>query len=287
MPTVRRDEIDITYEVSGSGPPVVLTHSFLCSGDMWTHQVPALAPRYQVINVDNRGRGRSGPSAKPFTLYDMVADVVTVLDEVGVARAVWVGLSIGGMLSMRAALVVPERVRALVLADTDAGRETPWKHLKYRVLGWMLRTLGPAPVVPQVTAIMFGRTTRHRQPGLVAEYGRRFAGVHVPSVSAGIGALVGRDDVLPRLRQVGVPTLVMVGAEDRPLPVKLSRSIADAIPNAELVVLDGAGHLSALEQPAAFNEALLGFLARVHGSPSVVETAPPREPRRGSQDATR
>jgi len=111
--TVERNGATIYYEVTGSGPAIVLMHSFLCSGEMWGPQIEPLSAQYEVINIDMRGHGKSGPAETPFDLYDLVGDVVAVLDREGVDRACWAGLSIGGMIALRAALTAPDRVGAL------------------------------------------------------------------------------------------------------------------------------------------------------------------------------
>lgn len=206
MATVTRDGIMLYYEVSGSGPTIVLTHSFLCDGALLTHQVAALERTQRVINIDLRGHGRSGPSESPFTIYDLVDDVAAVLDAERVASAVWMGLSIGGFLSLRAALTRPERVRALVLIDSDAGPESAWKKLKYRAMKLGLKTMGPRFVMPAVMPIMLGRTTLRSRPELRAEYYQRFLDVHVKSIVSGIDAVTRRDDLVGRLSEIRVPT---------------------------------------------------------------------------------
>ena len=265
MPAVEGRGPRIHFEALGEGRPLVLGHSFLCSGDMWAPQVAALSRGHRVINVDARGHGRSARIEEEFTLYDMVDDVVSVLDACGVERAVWAGLSVGGMVALRAALVARERVEALVLLDTDAGPETAWRRFQYGALGGVARTLGIRPVLPTVTRRMFGTTTRREKPELVAEWRRRFTEAHVPSALRMLGALRRRDDLRGRLREIGVPTLVVVGAEDSSLPPARSRVIADGIPGAKLVEIPAAGHLSTLEKPAAVTEALQEFLGSLDG----------------------
>lgn len=261
MPTVERDGLDIHYTAHGEGRPVVLGHSFLCSAEMWAPQVePLVAAGYRVINVDARGHGRSGRVDADFTLYDMVEDVLAVLNDLGVERAIWAGLSIGGMVALRAALVVPQRVEALVLLDTDAGPESAWKRFKYSALGMIARTAGLRPVLPRVMPLMFGSTTRRLRPDLVGEWRERFIGLHVPSVLRMLRALKQRDDVVPRLPEIAVPALVIVGEEDVSLPPVHSRVLARGLRASELVEIAGAGHLSALEQPEAVTEAMLEFL---------------------------
>lgn len=260
MPTIERNGVQIYFEDVGSGPAIVLGHSFLCSGEMWRPQVGPLSARCRVINVDARGHGRSGPLSEAFDLYEMVADVVAVLDHVGVDRAVWAGLSIGGMVAMRAAITVPDRVAGLILADSHAGPESTYKKLKYRAMALGVKTLGVEPFLTAISKLMFGVTTRQRNPELVTVWRQRFGSVDVPSMLLGLGALVTRDAVVERLRVVEVPALVIVGAEDVSLPPALSREIADALPNASLVVIPESGHLSALEQPESVTDAMLRFL---------------------------
>ncbi len=263
MPTLTHRGLSLYYEASGNGPPVVLTHSFLCDGTMFRHQAAALEKSHRVVNIDMRGHGRSGPAEAPFTIYDLVGDVVAVLDAEGIESAVWMGLSIGGFLSLRAALTQPQRVRALVLLDTDAGPESAWKKLKYQGMKWGLKHLGPRSILPALLPIMLGRTTLRERAELRAEYANRFLAMRVDSIRPGIDAIIARDDLLFRLPQIRVPTLVVVGEEDRPLPVWKSRRIADAIPGAELVVIPRAGHLASIENPEPVTEAVTRFLARL------------------------
>lgn len=252
--------LEIFFEDVGAGTPVVLGHSFLCSGKMWREQIPALVGRFRVINPDLRGHGRSGEANRPFSLYDAVSDVVAVLDRLGIGRAVWCGLSIGGMVALRAALTCPERVSALILLDTDAGAESAPRKLKYLAMGAGTRAVGIRPFLPSIVRLMFGATTRRQKPTLVTEWKREFAGVHVPSALRCLDALMRRDSLLARLGRIGVPALVLVGEEDRSLPPPLSLRIHDLLPGSTYSVIPAAGHLSVLEQPAAVNDAILTFL---------------------------
>lgn len=253
--------LEIFFEDVGTGTPVVLGHSFLCSGKMWREQVPALVGRFRVINPDLRGHGRSSEVNRPFSLYDAVSDVVAVLDQLRLAQAIWCGLSIGGMVALRAALTCPERVSALILLDTDAGAERALRKLKYRAMGAGVRAVGVSPFLSSIARLMFGATTRRQTQTLVNEWKKEFAAVHVPSALRCLDALMRRDSLLARLAQIRVPALVLVGEEDRSLPPPLSRRIHTLLRNSTLSVIPAAGHLSALEQPRAVNDAILSFLA--------------------------
>jgi len=264
MPEVSRNGVRIYFEDVGVGPPVVLGHSLLCSGEMWGPQVPVLAESFRVVNVDQRGHGRSGRLTEPFDVYDMVKDVVAVLDELAIDHAVWAGLSIGGMVAMRAAITIPDRVSGLILVDTHAGAETNYKKFKYRAMGTGAKILGTRPFLPAIVPLMFGRSTRRLKPDLVDDWRKKFASVHLPSLNLTVDALAGRDTVIDKIGELRMPTLVIVGEEDASLPVACSREIADAIPDASLVVIPGAGHLSSLEQPEAVTAAMMEFLDEVY-----------------------
>ena len=260
--------IELFYEVTdpsrdASGLPVILGHSFLCSGEMWRHQVPALAKTRRVLNVDFRGHGRSAAVTDPFSIEDLADDLAAVLDAEGVDRAVWGGLSIGGMTVLRGALQHPERVAGLMVLDSHAGAETRWKRFKYRLLATGARFLGLRPFLPAITPLMFGRTTRREQSELVDEWEGRFVAQHVPSMVHGVGALNRRTSLVGRLTEIDVPALVLVGEEDRALRPALSEEMALGLPRAELVRIPRVGHLSALENPEAVTEAMESFLGRL------------------------
>ncbi|MFG6137359.1 alpha/beta fold hydrolase [Halomonas sp. B23F22_10] len=265
MTLVENRGVRIALEDHGSEAtprlPIVLGHSFLCSGEMWREQLPALDGERRIINIDFRGHGGSSHLSEPFTLYDAVSDVIAVLDELGIERAVWCGLSIGGMVALRAALEHPERVAGLILMDTDAGPETLVHTLEYRAMGAVARRFGLGPLLPSVARLMFSATTRREQPALVAEWKARFASVDVPSALLGLDALIKRDSLLERLAEIDVPALVAVGEEDRSLPVPFSRRLHERLPDSRLAIIPAAGHLSALEQPERVNAAIAGFMA--------------------------
>jgi len=276
MPTIDNQGQELYFEDRGTGPCVVLGHSFLCNGEMWAGQEPRLAERFRVVNIDLRGHGRSGPVTTDSTIYDLVGDVLAVLDHLGIERAVWAGLSVGGMVALRAALTAPERVAGLVLMDTHAGSETLAKKIRYRALGLGARLLGFRPLLPAVIPLMFGATTRRGRPDLVRHWEEVFATLHVPSILRLLAVLVQRDSVVDRLGEIDVPTLVMVGEEDRALPPPCSQEIVAGLGRsgqgpapaaaAELIRVPAAGHLVALEQPEIVTGAMLEFLDGVYDS---------------------
>jgi pimeloyl-ACP methyl ester carboxylesterase len=227
---------------------------------MWMYQVPRFAERYRVINIDQRGHGRSVPATASYDLSELVEDAIAVLDHLEIQSAVWAGLSMGGMVAMHAAIAHPGRVSALLLLDTHAGAETPYKKIKYRAMSVGTKLFGMRPFFPAVIPLLFGRTTRAENPALIEDWKERFASIDVPSVTRAVSVLVERPSIVDQLAGVEVPSLVIVGEEDASLPPPISREIAEALPNASLVIIPKAGHLSALEQPDEVTDAMLEFL---------------------------
>ncbi len=250
----------IYFEDIGDGLPIVLGHSFLCNGAMWAGQVNGLADRYRLINLDFRGHGRSGPADRLFTLHDAVDDVIGVLDQLGIEKAVWCGLSIGGMVALRAAVSRPDRVDKLIIMDSDAGAERLGRRIRYRLMGFAAQRVGTGPFLNEISRLMFGASTRRDKPELVEEWRGIFARVDIPSTIMCLNSLINRDSMLELLQAVDIPSLIMVGDEDVSLPPVVSMKIHNVLPNSKYVEIPKAGHLSALEQPEFVNKAIAGFL---------------------------
>jgi 3-oxoadipate enol-lactonase len=267
MPYVRTRLGRWFYEERGAekrpgDAPIVLWPSLLFDGGMWRAQIEPLAALGRVVVFDGPGHGKS-EVPPPFSLEDNTEALVDAFHELRIDRAVMVGLSWGGMIGMRMALQHPARVRALALLDTSAEAEDRARAIKYRVFASFGRRFGMPPALfnSQIVPLMFSGRTRWERPDLVERFVRAANGFPPEGTArASIAVVVQRTNVLPRLGTVGAPTLVMCGREDRATEPVHSERIADAIPGARLVLIDGAGHVSALEQPAAVNEVLVPFV---------------------------
>ena len=257
-----RDGQKLYYEDFGNGPPIVFIHSFLANRTMWDAEVLRFQDSYRVIVVDLRGHGNAGVSA-PHTLYDMVDDVIAVLDHAGVKQAIWCGLSIGGMITVRAALRYPNRVKAMLLLNTDAAAEAPKVLAKHKTLAFIVRTLGVKPVLTPVMKMMFGKTAHATQPALIKTWRDKLADVHVPSMMRSLNALDKRDDVLESLSEVDIPALIIHGMEDTAIHHSRGQRLANALPNREYLLYEQLGHLSNLERPEIIQDALTAFLQKL------------------------
>jgi pimeloyl-ACP methyl ester carboxylesterase len=244
----------------GDGVPVVLLHAFPLSSAMWQSTRQRLATRCRVITPDQRGFGATPLGTAEPDLASCADDVVALLDRLDLGRVVLGGLSMGGYVAMTVLRRHPERVRALVLADTKAGADPePARENRLRIAAEVERE-GPGVLVERVLPALLGRTTAHFRPEVVARV-RGLVEAAPPAAAAWAQrAMAARQDSLDVLAAAGFPALVVVGDEDVLSPVEDARAMADALPQGRLVVLPGAGHLTAVEVPDAFAETVGAFL---------------------------
>lgn len=262
-PTLRRVPcagVELAVEDRGAGDAILFVHAFPLHRGMWAPQVDALAGEARCIAPDLRGFGDSG-DGPPWTMDRFADDLACVLDALGVERATVCGLSLGGYVAFALWRRHPDRVRALVLADTRAGADSEDGREKRRATIATARTQGPAAVAAQAITGLVGKTTRAQDGEAMARTRALLARARVEGIVGASEAMLARPDSTPTLATISVPTLVVVGEEDVLTPPKEARAMADAIPGATLEVIPRAGHLSNLERPAAFTCALRDFLA--------------------------
>ena len=256
--------IDLSYDEHGppDAPAVVLLHGFPLDRSMWDDQVGALAARFRTLVPDLRGHGRSEAPPGPYTMADHVADLARLLDRLGIERAALVGLSMGGYVTSNFLAAHPDRAWAAVLVDTRAEGDTEQTKANREVQAREVASVGMGPFVEAGIPRMFARKTLAERPDLVERYRRMVGPARPPAVVAALQGLAARPDVTPALRAVRCPTLVVVGSEDVVTPPADARVIAEAVPGAQLEIIEGVGHLANMEAPERFNRVLLDFLAR-------------------------
>lgn len=239
---------------------LVLVHAFPLSAEMWEPQLAAPPAGWRVVAPDLAGFGRSFPVPASATFEDDARDVVALLDHLGETQAAIGGLSMGGYVAFALLRVAPERVRALVLADTRPDADSAEARRSRQAMLSTLDRDGVETIVEGMLPRLLGATTLETRPDVVArvrEIGRRQP---ADGVRAAIHRLMGRPDSTPLLPALRCPALVVAGAEDAITGPDLARRMQGEIPGARLVLLESAGHLSNLEQPGAFNAALGEFL---------------------------
>jgi len=246
------------YEDSGGdGPAIVFSHGFLMDHEMFAPQVAALAPEFRVITWDERGFGDTEFDGKPFTYWDSARDCLGLLDHLGIEQAVLAGMSQGGYLSLRAALLAPERVRALVLIDTQALLEDPDKIPVYQAMLDTWACEGPSDALAGAIARLIIADPAH-VPYWVAKWQARPADL---IVEPGRCLLEREDDVSRRLGEIACPALVFQGSQDNAVTMDGAEHLAAGLPGCDgVIVVDGAAHACNLTHPDQVNPPLLAFL---------------------------
>lgn len=247
----------IAYDdTGGDGPPVVLAHGFLMDRRMFDPQVAALRGSHRVITWDERGFGDTEYDGEPFTYWDSAEDCLGLLDHLGLERAVVGGMSQGGFLSLRAALLAPERVRGLVLLNTQGGTEDPDVVPLYAGMIDDWATNGPGDELAAIVAgIILG------EPEISARYTATWQARPKESIRQPGATLLGRDSIEDRLGEITAPALVVHGTADAAIALEKAERLAAGLPHAELVVVEGGTHASNLTHPTEVNAALQRFLA--------------------------
>jgi len=253
--------LSLIHRDVGQGRPVVLLHAFPLSNTMWRRQVAALKAEYRVITPNLGGFGGTAGSQDIASIDDMADSVAALLDHLEVVEPVALcGLSMGGYVALAFARKYPARVGALILADTRAEPDTAEGKSKRDEMIALASEQGAPAVVEQMLPKLVGATTQRERPDVVEEIKSIVVAQSKEAVVGALRALRDRADARDWLASIRVPTLVIVGSEDTLTTPAIAQALADGIPGARLAIIEGAGHLSNLEQPQRFNEALLEFL---------------------------
>jgi len=240
----------------GEGPAVILSHGFLMDREMFAAQVSALAPEFRVITWDERGFGETEFDGEPFSYWDSASDCLGLLTHLGIERAVLGGMSQGGFLSLRAALLAPERVRALVLIDTQAGVEDPERMPAYRQMQETWLQVGPVDELAETIAnLIIG------EPELNKVWIAKWRQLPREALKAPGDCLFERDDISGRLGEISCPAIVFHGTADMSIEMERGEALCRGLSGCTGVVrIEGAPHAANLTHPDAVNGPLLDFL---------------------------
>src|SRR3954471_19224537 len=266
-------EVDHTVDGPEDAPVVLLSNSLGATRAMWDPQVPVLAERYRVVTYDTRGHGTSPAPAGPYTLDDLVDDLVALLDRLGAQRAHVAGLSLGAMPPLGLAGGEPQRVHRLAVLCSSAKTE-PQGFLDRAAAA---RAEGTASFAPAVAGRWLTPPYAAGHPELVARLEAMIAGCDDEGYAA-CAEVVARVDLRDDLPRITAPTLVVSGAEDPALPPAHQEAIAAGIPGAELLTVSPGAHLTNLEQPLRITGALLGHFDAAGDERAPARGRPPTPP---------
>jgi pimeloyl-ACP methyl ester carboxylesterase len=259
MPYAEVNGQRLYYEdTGGSGPVVAFSHGLFMDHSMFAAQVAALKDRYRCVSWDERGHGRTaGEQLEPFSYYDSADDLAGLLAHLGIEQAVLGGMSQGGYLSLRCALTHPKLVRALVLIDTQAMPEDPAKLPGYRQMVDMWSANGlPDVIADTLEQIILG----NGWAGATA-WKDKWRGWNPVNLRQCFHTLISRDDISTRLKEIGIPALVIHGDLDMAIAVDHARAMAEGLKRSELVLIKGGGHAANLTHPDQVNPKIEAFLA--------------------------
>jgi 3-oxoadipate enol-lactonase len=243
-------------DTGGEGPPVIFSHGFLMDREMFAPQAAVLAPDFRVIAWDERGFGETEFDGEPFTYWDSARDCLGLLDHLGIEEAVLGGMSQGGFLSLRAALLAPERVRALILIDTQSGTEDPEHLPAYRQMQETWLQVGPVDELAQTIAGLI-----ISEPGLNEVWIAKWRQKPKEDFKAPADCLLDRDDITDRLGEITCPAIVFHGTEDQAIGMDQAEALCQGLPGCTGVVpIEGAAHAANLTHAEQVNGPLLEFL---------------------------
>lgn len=258
MPMIDADGCLLNVSVEGrdSGPTLMMSNSLGCTMAMWEPQMPALTKLFRVIRYDRRGHGKSGMNG-PTSMERYGKDVLAILDDLNIDKVHWCGLSMGGMVGQWLGANAPERFNKIILANTSCYYPDPtnWHNRIKAVREGGLKTVADAVIGGWLTADF-----REREPETTAKMKAMLIASPVEGYLAACEALSTLDQraLLPKIKS---PTLVIAGRQDNATPVAAGELIRSNIPGASMTLLDAA-HISNVEQPYAFTDAVVGFLTQ-------------------------
>lgn len=258
----------VEHDDIGTGPTLVFLHAFPFSREMWRPQVEAFGREFRVVAPDFPGFGGSSPFVGDPSIDRLADDVASLLEALGIlGRVTLAGLSMGGYVALAFARRYPQRLRALVLANTRAEPDDDSARANRNRLIESARNQTPADIAATLLPRMLSPHTLNHRPDVVAEVRRIAEQQSIDAIVNATIALRDRPDARPFLPQIDVPTLILSGQDDVITPPPVLQSLAQAIPNARLETVAQAGHLANLEQPEAFNDRVLEFLRSLQPAP--------------------
>ena len=255
--------INLAFSDEGQGQPIVFLHAFPLNRSMWEPQVKGLKSQFRIITVDLRGHGKSEAPMWRYSLDQFAEDTKNLLDHLGIAKAVFVGLSMGGYILFSLYRKYPSLFDALVLADTRATADTPEAKSTRFSMAQIAYKRGSSTIADLMLPKLLGQTSLSHRQDLVKQLRHMITANQISGIVGDLMAMEERPDSTPLLRSLKIPTLVIVGEEDLASPPEEVQGMAEHIPGAKFIIIPEAGHVSNLEQPELFNQTVYKFFREV------------------------
>ncbi len=263
----RVNDIDLAYSDDGHGPPIVFLHAFPLNRTMWKPQIAGLKDRYRVITVDLRGHGESDAPLWRYTLAGFAEDIKGLLGHLAITKAMFVGLSMGGYILFALYRMYPALFHSLALADTRATADTPEARAARFSMAQVAYRRGASAIADLMLPKLLSPVSLEHRADLRDHVRAIIAGNQVSGIAGDLMAMEERPDSTPLLSHIRVPTLVLVGEDDLASPPDEVEGMARHIPGSTFVRIPQAGHLSNMENPDAFNAAIVSFCEREERRP--------------------
>jgi 3-oxoadipate enol-lactonase len=260
MERLRSDDAEISYEIRGKGPPVVLLHPFPCHHEFWNPVAGALESRYSLILPDLRGHGYSEIGEGPALMQKHASDVARVLDAAGIGKAAFIGCSIGGYILFEFWRRFRARVTALALCDTRPQADTAESRANRLKTAATVLEQGTEPFIESMIPKLMGRTTVSTRPDLVAGARAMMREMSAEDISLVQRGMAERPDSVADLKMINVPALIVIGEEDVLSTVADGELMRQNIAGSRLKVIPKAGHYAPWEQADAVGKILRQFL---------------------------
>ena len=256
------NNVQIAYDDHGVGLPVIFLHAFPLNRRMWEGELLALLGegRYRLVALDWRGFGESEITNGISTMELFAGDVAGLMDALGIQNAILCGLSMGGYAAFAFLRKYPQRVAGLILADTRPGADTPEAQANRENVAQIAETQGTGAIADLQVPRLISEYTRRHHPEVEARVRQLIDEATPRGIAAASRGMAQRADSTELLGGITCPTLVIVGEQDALIPPVVTQDYASRIPGAQFAVIPQAGHLSNLEQPEAFLQAIGGFL---------------------------
>ena len=256
----------VSYSDHGpdDAPAIIFIHGFPLNKSMWNMQVEALTDNYRVITYDIRGHGHSDLGIDDFFIELFVMDLLRLMEKLRIEKSILCGLSLGGYIALNAVLKYPDRFDGLVLNDTQCIADTPEVKENRCIAIIRIKEKGVKQYADEIIKNLFAPESFMKSENIIADVKEMIISTPEETLCNTLHALAERKETCTRLHEITIPVLIMVGKEDKITPIAVAQQMHEIIKDSSLQIIPHSGHVTNMENPAAFNSHLLKFLTLVH-----------------------